>query len=528
MSTPRQLWLLLAVFAGMATLEIALAARQSLWGDEVFSLAIATGHSLEHPAAAAKPALGDFVEPVRPVQPEQLQRYLEHDHPVASPARVLRAVWLSDTSPPFYYLLLYGWTFVFGTSDFILRFFSVVWSLACFPLFASIARRVAGRDAVLPACILFAVSPLTIYFSNEARMYSLLLFCVLVTAWVSLRLHERGGGLGLHALWIVASAAGFLTHYFFLFPWAAMVAFLILRPGLFRRSHLFVSVFLIGLAILPWYLFLPGSVGNWRVTGGWLHVRPGEYSRVRAARNQFVQFFSAGGSGLWPLSKWPARSGLLLAAIIMMTMAWRLRWRMFDGERLFVWLWFVAACIAPSLMDVLQHTYAANNPRYALAALPAAYLLAGIALSCMPVALRWTMLVLVAFAWAPLLTKIYRQHFRNSQPVCELGHVLQSTAQASDVILVHSIPSGVLAVARYTSAPLEIASWVQQLGTRRVPDSLPAIIGGRKRVLFVKTHLLGEPLPEEEWLRAHAQLVAEKHLEKIYLLEFRPLEAETF
>ena len=37
--------------------------RHCLWVDELFSLAIATGHSLEHPAAAAKPALGDFVEP---------------------------------------------------------------------------------------------------------------------------------------------------------------------------------------------------------------------------------------------------------------------------------------------------------------------------------------------------------------------------------------------------------------------------------------------------------------------------------
>ena len=119
---------------------------QSL-GDEVFSLAIATGHSLEHPAATADPALGDFVEPEGPVHAEEFKRYLAHDDPPASPARVVRAVLLSDTSPPLYYLLLYGWTLVFGTSDVALRLFSTAWSLACLPFLAGIARRTGGRGA---------------------------------------------------------------------------------------------------------------------------------------------------------------------------------------------------------------------------------------------------------------------------------------------------------------------------------------------------------------------------------------------
>ena len=63
MSGRQTRWLLLALFAVTAVLQIAIAGRQCLWADEIFSLAIATGHSLEHPAAAAQPQLGDFVEP---------------------------------------------------------------------------------------------------------------------------------------------------------------------------------------------------------------------------------------------------------------------------------------------------------------------------------------------------------------------------------------------------------------------------------------------------------------------------------
>jgi hypothetical protein len=61
------LWMLLGLFVATALLRIFFLSGTGLWGDEVFSLAVATGHSLEGPAAAARPELGDFVEPDHPV-----------------------------------------------------------------------------------------------------------------------------------------------------------------------------------------------------------------------------------------------------------------------------------------------------------------------------------------------------------------------------------------------------------------------------------------------------------------------------
>jgi len=66
------------VVAGMG-LRIAAALRPGLWADEIFSLAMATGHSLEHPAAVADPARGDFVEGATPRTPDEWLRYVEHD-----------------------------------------------------------------------------------------------------------------------------------------------------------------------------------------------------------------------------------------------------------------------------------------------------------------------------------------------------------------------------------------------------------------------------------------------------------------
>src|SRR5215813_6017914 len=113
-----QFKLLVAVlFVIAALLRIDLALRPGLWADEVFSLAMATGHSLEHPADEANPALGDYEESRDPRPASIIRRYMEHDSPPAEFRRVIRAVQLSDTSPPFYYLALNLWTRIVGTSD---------------------------------------------------------------------------------------------------------------------------------------------------------------------------------------------------------------------------------------------------------------------------------------------------------------------------------------------------------------------------------------------------------------------------
>ena len=170
MSGRQQLWILVGIVVLAAVLRLVVAGHSSLWGDEVFSIAIATGHSLEHRAAVAQPQLGDFVEPQGPVPAAEFRRYLKHESPPASPARVIRAVLLSDTSPPLYYLLLQAWTLISGTSDLALRLFSVTFSIASLPLVAALAYRIADRRAAIASSVLFAFSPLVVYYSTEGRM----------------------------------------------------------------------------------------------------------------------------------------------------------------------------------------------------------------------------------------------------------------------------------------------------------------------------------------------------------------------
>ena len=159
MRVSKEVWGLVSLLVVAGILQFTLARRHSLWADEFFSLAMATGHSLEHRAADAQPQLGDFVEPQTPVPAADFRRYLQHESPPASPARVVRAVLLSDTSPPLYYLLLQVWTLTFGTSDLALRLFSVGFSIASIPLVAVLGCRIADRRAAIASCVLFAFSP---------------------------------------------------------------------------------------------------------------------------------------------------------------------------------------------------------------------------------------------------------------------------------------------------------------------------------------------------------------------------------
>src|ERR1700746_3360887 len=76
----RNFYLLLVVFGLTAVMQITVAGRSGLWADEVFWLAMATGHSLEHPAAATDPTRGDFVEPDHPVKAAEFCRYLKQGH----------------------------------------------------------------------------------------------------------------------------------------------------------------------------------------------------------------------------------------------------------------------------------------------------------------------------------------------------------------------------------------------------------------------------------------------------------------
>ncbi len=515
----------LLVFGIAALLRCVLAGERGLWADEIFSLAMATGHSLEHPAAAADPAYFDFVEPKDAEPADSFRRYLRFEEQPAGAGRVIRAVLVSDTSPPLYYLLLHLWTRGLGTSDLALRLFSVLWALAAFPLLWSLGNRLGGHAAGASASALYALAPASLFYSVEGRMYSMLWFLALAFVWLSVELHQKGTRPWTLILWVVTGAAGFFTHYFFAFVWAAGALWLALHPGRAARGRLLAGAVGTAVATLPWYVEVPASLSRWRVTGSWL-AGPLTWTQVLSAPVLLAWNLLA-GRGIWGGSRWMDR--LLAALLLVVAVAvWRRGIRpLLEPLPRLIWMWLLFVCVGPLVFDLLRGTFASLMARYALAAIPAAMLLLGLALSRLTPRMNALLLALIVCLWIPGIVALF-QSPRAWEPYVQLGSELSEWADNGDLIIVHSIPSGVLGVTRYMQSAAPVAAWIGQLGSRQVPQDLDQLLEGRRRVALVTVHHIGEPAPEEDWLRTHARLLEERTLRSARVLYFAPRTGGAF
>ncbi|MCX7380550.1 MAG: glycosyltransferase family 39 protein [Alphaproteobacteria bacterium] len=79
-----------------------------------------------------------------------------------------------ETNPPLYFLLLKGWTALFGTSEFAARMPSLLAGVAAVGLTMRLGRELAGPAIGLLAGLLLAITPVQIIFAHEARAYALL------------------------------------------------------------------------------------------------------------------------------------------------------------------------------------------------------------------------------------------------------------------------------------------------------------------------------------------------------------------
>jgi uncharacterized membrane protein len=496
--------LLLLVGAAMI-LRIVLALRPGVWGDEIFSLAMATGHSLEHPAAEARPALGDFVQPPPVTPSSSFRRYAERADSAAGPGRVVRAVLLSDTNPPLYYLLLSGWTRLAGTGDQALRFFSLLWAAITLPLLWRLGRDLGDRAVGWTAVVLYAWSPVSLFYSIEGRMYSMVWCLATALGWLTLRLVRDAVTPARVTAWVVVAVAGLYTHYFFAFVGLACGLWMLLWPGRLSRRVALALAVITAIAVAPWYVQVPASLARWRITGTWLS-EPLHWPELATRPFELAWSLLAGGSqwGGSPI----VDAGL--AALYALLALWLLRGgqltTLFSPDRRLVWLWVTAAVVGPWALDLVRHTGASRIPRYVLGGLPAAMLLVAFAVQPLPRRARVAFVGLVLLGWTAGLAPIVRQPSRPGAVYGALASELEHRVRPDGVVLVHSVPSGIIALSRALTRELPFLVWIEPLGLRGT-DDLPALLQGRRQVALVQVHNIGLASPAERWLLEHGRLI---------------------
>ena len=518
------LLLLVAAFG----LRVGAAVRPGLWADEIFSLAVATGHSLEHPAAQADPSRGDFVQATDAVSPATYRRYAELDAPPAGFARVIRAVLLSDTSPPLYYLLLNAWTRGLGPSDAALRMFSIWWAAASLPFAWLIGRRLAGEFAAWSACLLLSFAPVATFYSLEGRMYAMVGCLILVFLWLTLRLADDHPSL-IQALWVAVGAAGLLTHYFFAFPWVACVGWLLWIGAVGRKRVALLTAASLGL-VAPWFTLLPTSLARWRVTGDWLSGELIWPNAVLEPIRLSARLLGASSD----LVGWQQGHLALLAifaAVVVVLAATGTARTMLARPLLLLWACWIAVAAGPLVFDLARHTTTSTIPRYFLGGLPAAILLGAVAISRLPRPASVAVIAAILLTWLPGTWKATRARVpRPNEPYTLLDRRLETWAAPGDVVLVRSVPTGVIGVTRYLEKDIPIVAWVAQLGTRRIPADLERVLRGRRRVAVASIHTVGAEDDVERWLSANARLLGRETFpwSSAEIRYFVPREGETF
>lgn len=188
-----------------------------------------------------------------------------------------------------------------GDSDSLLRLPSSLFGIASLPLLYILGRDLtSSREAVLAVFVL-AISPFHIWYSQDARMYSQLLFLSLLSSVLLMRALSRGK-VRWWVSYILVSAAGMYTHVFMALVLATQFFWLFL----YHRRHL-LHIVVTGVAVavlfLPWGLYLPW-VSNFVIGVGKVGLSAGPASDGRAgftlAAVPYTFFVYSAGFSLGP------------------------------------------------------------------------------------------------------------------------------------------------------------------------------------------------------------------------------------
>ncbi|HVO53926.1 MAG TPA: glycosyltransferase family 39 protein [Solirubrobacterales bacterium] len=159
--------------------------------------------------------------------------------------QAMNAVGYSESTPPLYYALAWIWTQAMGTGAVGLRSLSALAGVATVPVVYLIAAELRGRRAGLMAAALAAVNPMLLWYSQEARAYSLLTLLCAVSLLYCVRAARYGRRRDL-TLWGIFSALALATHYFALFLVVAELAILLRR----RRREALHGLWIVAVACL--------------------------------------------------------------------------------------------------------------------------------------------------------------------------------------------------------------------------------------------------------------------------------------
>lgn len=126
-----------------------------------------------------------------------------------------------EVNPPLFYWIEHAMLF-FGDSEFVLRIVPAMAGILTIPVFYLLGKELIDRNTGVIAAALVTFSPFHLFYSQEARAYSLMLFFFSVC----LLFFFRGWRMGAWRDWVLFglfAALGFWTHFYVFTPVAILM-----------------------------------------------------------------------------------------------------------------------------------------------------------------------------------------------------------------------------------------------------------------------------------------------------------------
>ncbi|HYB27683.1 MAG TPA: glycosyltransferase family 39 protein [Solirubrobacteraceae bacterium] len=368
-----------------------------------------------------------------------------------------------ETTPPLYFLVVWVWAHVFGTSDVALRTLSMLAGVALVPIAYLSGRDLVNARAGVVAAALVTFNPFLIWYSQEARAYMLLAALSGLSFLWFVRARRQPTRRNL-AWWAVWSSLALMTHFFAGFLVAPEALWLLWVARTRVTAVAVAAVAAVQVAMLPFALTDTGH------GVGWIAETP---RRVRLA-----QAVAEWGVSILYRRTTVTRSllaGVVLLVLITVLLALRGDRRVRRGAAVaaviggFVWA-------APLALGVLSHSHDYFLSRNVIpAVVPVAVLIAA---ACVVPRLRvlGALLAVVLVAMFSYATIQVQTHAYLQRPDW------RSVARALGPALV---PRAIIAANGVTADPLKIylprVNWVQAQSQRVLVDEVD-VVGDRKQL----------------------------------------------
>jgi hypothetical protein len=234
---------------------------------------------------------------------------------------MLRGIVDTESTPPLYYLLGWGWAHVFGSDEWQLRSLSALIGTLVVPVAFAAGRVVATARVGLAAAAVAAVSPMLIWYSQEARAYALLTLLGGLSFVLFARARNEPSADRL-AAWAVVAALAIATHYFAAFVVVAEALLLLQAHSRLRRLWWSLgAVAAVAICLLPLAAVQAGHRRLGWVGGIGIGERLGEALQRLVTAGQPSSWAGATGTEITPYAWLGALLVLLFAIGLLLTRA---------------------------------------------------------------------------------------------------------------------------------------------------------------------------------------------------------------